>query len=214
MLFRSRLINAKDLPSGADKLTILSDSIMSLSKAGYEYIGMDHFALPSDSLYRAQQDGSLQRNFQGYSTHSETDLVGLGVSAISNVNECYSQNVLDIPSYEEGLNKGRSVIGRGLLMSRDDLVRADLIQRLMCGERIDFETFGAEHDLSFRQYFSIELQGVNRFVEDGLVAMDAAGFQVTHLGRVFLRNIAMTFDHYISHASSDSAKELRYSKTI
>lgn len=93
-----RLINSDDLPPSADKLTILSDSIISLSNAGYEYIGMDHFALPSDSLYKAQQEGSLQRNFQGYSTHSETDLIGLGVSAIPKVNECYSQNVLDIPS--------------------------------------------------------------------------------------------------------------------
>lgn len=209
-----RLINSDDLPPSADKLTILSDSIISLSNAGYEYIGMDHFALPSDSIYKAQQEGSLQRNFQGYSTHSETDLIGLGVSAISKVNECYSQNVLDIPSYEAGLEKDESVIGRGLVMTRDDVIRADLIQRLMCGERIDYETFGAEHDLLFRQYFSIELQNIKRFVNDDLLSMDATGFQVTSLGRVFLRNIAMTFDHYISQANSDTVKELRYSKTI
>jgi len=209
-----RLINSDDLPSGEQKLTILSDSILSLSKAGYEYIGMDHFALPDDSLAKAQKDGSLQRNFQGYSTHAEADLVGLGVSAISRINESYSQNALKISAYTEKLANAQIPVVKGLVMSRDDVVRADLIQRLMCGEYINIETFSAQHDLIFEQYFQGDMQRLEAFVEDGLVNVDASGFQVTELGRVFLRNIAMCFDHYLVATPSDNSQTLRYSKTV
>jgi oxygen-independent coproporphyrinogen III oxidase len=209
-----RLIKSEDLPSSVDKLTILSDSIISLSKAGYEYIGMDHFALPDDSLAKAQRDGSLQRNFQGYSTNAEADLIGIGVSSISRINESYSQNATDLATYTKLLDKELLPIAKGLVMSRDDVVRADLIQRLMCGERIEYNAFGAEHDLVFDQYFEHELAQLKSIKQDGLLASDDTGFQVTELGRVFLRNIAMCFDHYLRSASRDNDKTLRYSKTI
>ncbi|KZZ48124.1 hypothetical protein A3758_17300 [Oleiphilus sp. HI0118] len=175
---------------------------------------MDHFALPDDSLAKAQRDGSLQRNFQGYSTNAEADLIGLGVSSISRINESYSQNATDLATYTKLLDKEVLPIAKGLVMSRDDVVRADLIQRLMCGERIEYAAFGAEHDLVFEQYFEHELAQLERIKHDGLLAADEVGFQVTELGRVFLRNIAMCFDHYLRSPSRDNEKTLRYSKTI
>lgn len=209
-----RLIKSEDLPSSVDKLTILSDSIISLSEAGYEYIGMDHFALPQDSLAEAQRNGSLQRNFQGYSTNADSDLIGIGVSSISRINECYSQNATDLATYTGKLDKGVLPVSKGLVMSRDDVVRADLIQRLMCGERIEYEAFGAEHDLLFEHYFEHELAQLKGIKQDGLLDADETGFQVTELGRVFLRNIAMCFDHYLRHPNRDNNGALRYSKTV
>jgi len=211
-----RLIKKEDLPQGYTKLSILSDSIIELTKAGYEYIGMDHFALPGDSLAKAQREGSLQRNFQGYSTHAEADLIGIGVSAISRVNESYCQNEVDLKAYEARVNAGEHPMAKGLLMSRDDVIRADLIQRLMCGERVKFHEFSAEHGIYFHGYFQQELEELAPLVKDGLVNIDSEGFNVSPLGRIFLRNIALCFDHYMkpSSQSRDSELTLRYSSTI
>ena len=209
-----RLINAEELPSSAEKIHILSDSIVGLGDEGYTYIGMDHFALPSDSLVKAQENGSLQRNFQGYSTHAETDLIGLGVSAISKVNHSFSQNVTKISEYREKLANDELPLYKGLIMSSDDIVRSDLIQRIMCGEFISKAAFGNEHLIDFDTYFKRELENLSQFVEDDLVLLNNDGIQVTELGRVFLRNIAMTFDHYLARGEQQNVEIPRYSKTV
>ncbi|KZY65316.1 MULTISPECIES: oxygen-independent coproporphyrinogen III oxidase [unclassified Oleiphilus] len=208
------LINAEELPSSAEKIHILSDSIVGLGDEGYSYIGMDHFALPSDSLVKAQENGSLQHNFQGYSTHAETGLIGLGVSAISKVNHSFSQNVTKISEYREQLANDELPLYKGLIMSSDDIVRSDLIQRIMCGEFISKAAFGNEHLIDFDTYFKRDLENLSQFVKDDLVLLNNDGIQVTELGRVFLRNIAMTFDHYLARGEQQNVEIPRYSKTV
>ncbi len=209
-----RLIKTEELPSGAEKLAIFSDSVISLAKAGYEYIGMDHFALPEDGLSKALKDGSLQRNFQGYSTNGDCDLVGIGVSAISKVNHGYSQNVAEISAYRDQITCKNLPVAKGLVLGRDDLLRADLIQRVMCSGELDYDEISQEHDVRFEDYFSNELDAVACLASDGLVELYPRGFKVTELGRVFLRNIAMIFDAHLRAAPNDIGVEVRYSKTI
>lgn len=209
-----RLIKTEDLPSGAEKLAIFSDSIIRLTAAGYEYIGMDHFALPEDGLSKALENGTLQRNFQGYSTNGECDLVGMGVSAISKVNDGYSQNVAEISAYRDQINSMNLPIAKGLVLGRDDLLRADLIQRVMCSGLLDYDEISQEHDVRFEEYFASELDCLADLAEDGLLVQTSRGFRVAELGRVFLRNIAMIFDAHLRAAPNDTGAEVRYSKTV
>jgi oxygen-independent coproporphyrinogen-3 oxidase len=189
-----RQIEAADLPSPAAKLALLDMAIRAFSGAGYRYIGMDHFALPDDSLARALEAGTLHRNFQGYSTHGDCDLVGLGVSAISRVGGCFSQNERVLPDYYEALARGQLPVARGLVVDEDDLVRAEVIQALMCRNRVDFEPIERRFGIRFGDYFERELAQLRKLAADGLVEYDPCGIAVTPRGRLLMRVIAMAFD--------------------
>lgn len=209
-----RLIHAEDLPNADQKMAIFFDSIQRLTAAGYVYIGMDHFALPDDSLSKALVDGSLQRNFQGYSTNADCDIVGLGVSAISRVNDCYSQNVGQISGYREVVGKGQLPIKKGISLNDDDQIRAGLIQTIMCSGEVRFSDFNERYDVFFHQYFKPELARLNDLTEDGLIELNEQCLRVTEKGRLFLRNIAMTFDAYFAQTNLQNTEEPRYSKTL
>ncbi len=189
-----RRILADDLPAPATKLALLGLAIDELAKAGYRYIGMDHFARPDDPLAVAQDAGTLQRNFQGYSTHGQCDLVGLGLSAISHVNGCYAQNLRELPAYYEKLLRGELPIARGLAIGAEDQVRAEIIQSVMCRGRVDFRDVERCFDIRFDERFGPELALLAALAADGLVNLHDAGFTVTPRGRLLLRVVAMVFD--------------------
>ena len=205
-----RMIHAEDLPARPVKLDILRHSLTLLTDAGYEYIGMDHFALPDDELTRAQKDGTLQRNFQGYSTHSDCDLIGLGMSAISHIGNSYAQNVTSTKEYADALARDELPIYRGLRLSDDDLRRADVIQELMCFDRVRFSSFENRYALPFERYFEQELSALQLLADDRLVEIDDDAIHVTTRGRLLLRTIAQVFDRYHGAAS----KTQRFSQTI
>lgn len=209
-----RLINEKDLPGPDQKMAIFLSSVQRLTAAGYVYIGMDHFALPEDRLSQALEDGSLQRNFQGYSTNAECDVIGMGVSAISRVNDCYSQNAPQLSAYRDSISKNRLPIVKGVSLSDDDKIRASAIQRIMCSGEILFSDFNEQHDIFFHQYFKSELANLSGLVQDGLLAISEKHLRVTQKGRLFLRNIAMIFDAYFSQTSLQNTEQPRYSKTL
>jgi len=206
-------IEAQDLPSPEAKLGLLQLAIEKLSAAGYLYIGMDHFALPDDDLAQAQQAGSLQRNFMGYTTHADCDLVGLGVSAISHIDDSFSQNPRDLPGWEAALDQGRLPVWRGRRLDADDLLREDLIQQLMCQGAIQIADLERRHDVDFRDYFQDCLERLRPLVADGLVTVDAQRITATSRGRLLLRIIAMCFDRYL-HQSSTDAIPPRFSRVI
>jgi len=205
-----RLIREEDLPSGPVKLDILQSTIDRLSDAGYVYIGMDHFALPEDELVIAKRNGTLQRNFQGYSTHGGADLVALGVSGIGHVGNHFAQNTVKTAEYEDLIGRGRLAVTKGAIVDDDDLIRADVIQAIMCQDGLAFDTFDAEHGTEFRSYFADELGRLQPLAEDGLVEVDTGEIRVTPKGRLLLRNVAMIFDRYLSSAANDG----RFSRAI
>lgn len=192
-----RRIVSAELPSGADKLSMLSASLDAFSEGGYVYVGMDHFALPDDALAVAKRQGRLHRNFQGYSTQPDCDLIALGVSAIGRIGATYSQNAKTLEEYYDALDQGRLPIVRGLAVNRDDLVRRSVIMALMCQGEVQFESIELGHLIDFRRYFSRELEALAELAEQGLVTLDASGIQVTPTGWYLVRAIAMTFDRYL-----------------
>jgi len=205
-----RMINDADIPAPETKLAILRHTIEKLTESGYIYIGMDHFALPDDELVKAQRDGTLQRNFQGYSTHRECDLVALGVSAIGHIGNMYSQNTTSTGDYEALLEAGRLPVKKGMVVDEDDLLRADVIMSLMCYERLDFGTFGDAHGIDFGDYFAAEMGRLAPLAEDDLVDIGERGIRITPKGRLLLRSIAMVFDRHLNQPGSDG----RFSKAI
>ncbi len=205
-----RMINDADIPLPEVKLDILHRTIDSLCDAGYEYIGMDHFALPDDELVLARANGTLQRNFQGYSTHRECDLVALGVSSIGSIGNVFAQSAVTTMEYEALIENGQLPIRKGIAVDDDDLLRADVIQALMCYDKLSFEDFGAKHDIDFGVYFASEIKRLQPLADDGLIELDQAGVNITQKGRLLLRSIAMVFDRYIDQASNDN----RFSKAI
>lgn len=212
-LFRpQQRIHAEDLPSPEQKLELLHCAIDRLGDAGYVYVGMDHFALPSDELAIAQSNGGLHRNFMGYTTHAESDLVGLGVSAISHVGASFSQNPRDIDSWEECIDSGRLPIWRGMRMDEDDVLRADVIQQLMCHGRIDRARLERRYLIDFNAYFADALVKLLPLQADGLVEVGASDIVATSRGRMLLRIIAMAFDRYLPPASDTAAT--RFSRTV
>jgi oxygen-independent coproporphyrinogen-3 oxidase len=168
------------------------------------YIGMDHFALPEDSLARALSNGSLQRNFQGYSAHADCDLVGLGVSAIGKVGDAYAQNAKDLRDYYSSVEQRQLAIRKGYKLTSDDRVRRDVIQQLMCTGTIDFKAIGADHCIDFAEYFEAELTALDDMKRDGLVTDVPVGLQVTSKGRFLLRSIAMAFDAHLQQHRTPS----------
>jgi len=205
-----RMINAADIPAPETKLDILEKTIDRLTSAGYIYIGMDHFALPDDELVTARRDGTLQRNFQGYSTHRHCDLVGLGVSSISSIGNVFSQNSVTTMEYESLIESGKLPVRKGVVVDADDQLRADVIQSLMCYDELLFDDIDAKHGIDFRQYFAAEIERFTPLSEDGLVEVAENGIRITPKGRLLLRNIAMIFDRYINDAENDN----RFSRAI
>ena len=205
-----RQIDKHDIPDAATRLALFGCALDRLTAAGYVYIGMDHFARADDELAVAQRAGTLQRNFQGYSTHGECDIVGLGVSAIGRIGDSYSQNVRDLTGYYAALDNGRLPVACGLELDEDDLIRRELIGALMCHGLVDKAAFGARHRLLFDEYFLRDLQRLRPLAADGLVKEDAHAIRVTSQGRLLLRNIAMCFDAYLGGA----AQAARYSRVI
>lgn len=205
-----RRIVSAELPSAADKLSMLSASLDAFSDSGYVYVGMDHFALPDDALAVAKRQGRLHRNFQGYSTQPDCDLIALGVSAIGRIGATYSQNAKTLDEYYDALDQGRLPIVRGLAVSRDDLVRRSVIMALMCQGRVQFESIELGHLIDFKSYFARELEKLADLASHGLVRVDDSGIEVTSSGWYLVRAIAMTFDRYIQ-VDQDRA---RFSKII
>jgi oxygen-independent coproporphyrinogen-3 oxidase len=192
-----RRIVPADLPTGADRLSMLGEALESLREAGYVHVGMDHFALPDDALAVAKRQGRLHRNFQGYSTQPDCDLVGLGVSAISRIGAGYAQNAKTLDEYQDRLRQGQLPVVRGLALDRDDLVRRAVIMGLMCQGEVPFEPVETAWLLDFRSYFASELARLEPMEQDGLVRVDDAGIQVTAAGWYVVRAIAMVFDRYL-----------------
>jgi oxygen-independent coproporphyrinogen-3 oxidase len=205
-----RRIVSAELPSAADKLAMLSASLDAFHDQGYVYVGMDHFALPEDALAVAKRQGRLHRNFQGYSTHPDCDLIALGVSAIGRIGATYSQNAKTLEDYYDALDQGRLPIVRGLAVGRDDLVRRAVIMALMCQGEVDFESIELGHLIDFRSYFKRELEVLSDLQSHGLVTVDESGIRVTSAGWYLVRAIAMTFDRYLQ-VDQDRA---RFSKLI
>ena len=197
-----RQIEAADLPSPEAKLGLLRLAVDKLSAAGYTYIGMDHFALPEDDLARAQAAGTLQRNFMGYTTHAQCDLVGLGMSAISHIGDSFSQNPRDLAGWEVALDQGRLPVWRGRRLDEDDVLRANVIQQLMCQGYIDIAGIERRHEIDFHVYFADALEKLQRLVEDGLATVDAQRIAATSGGRLLLRIIAMCFDRYLTDSAA------------
>ncbi len=206
-------IKEHDLLTAAAKLELLALNIEKLTAAGYVYVGMDHFALPTDELVRAQRSGTLQRNFQGYSTRADCDLVGLGLSAISKVGDVYAQNARTLAEYYRLIDLGSLAIQRGIQINNDDRIRRQVIQHLMCSTRIDFVQFDTAYGILFENYFSRELIALEPLIDDGLVVRGGRSIELTARGRLLLRNVAMVFDAYLP-ANSDVAFPMSYSRAV
>lgn len=205
-----RRIDAQTLPNAAAKVAMLSRSLVSFLSAGYVYVGMDHFALPDDALAIAKRQGRLHRNFQGYSTQPDCDMIGLGVSSIGRVGATYSQNAKTLEEYCDLIDQGRLPVVRGLALSRDDLVRRAVIMSLMCQGQVLFESIDLAYLVDCRNYFTRELEDLQSLVEQGLVTVDDTGIQVTAQGWFFVRAVAMVFDRYLQ---TDRTRA-RFSKII
>lgn len=204
-----RRIDSADLPAPEAKLLMLERTIEQLTQAGYRYIGMDHFALPDDELAIAQEELTLQRNFQGYTTHGHCDLIGLGVSAISQVGDLYSQNSSDLSDYQGLLGSDQLATKRGLVCNTDDRVRRAVIQQLICHFSLDFAAIEAAFAIDFRAYFSEQWPQLARMASDGLIDLDAQGIRVSPAGRLLVRSICMVFDAYLTQQNRE-----RFSRVI
>jgi oxygen-independent coproporphyrinogen-3 oxidase len=205
-----RRIHAQELPSGGDKVAMLSRSLDALTDAGYVYIGMDHFALPQDALAVAKRQGRLHRNFQGYSTQADCDLIALGVSSIGRVGASYSQNAKTMEEYCDLLDQGHFPVVRGLTLTRDDLIRRSVIMALMCQGHLEFEAINLAWLIDFQTLFSKELAQLESMQSQGLVQLSNTGIQVTPMGWFFVRGVAMVFDRYLQADRNHT----RFSKII
>jgi oxygen-independent coproporphyrinogen-3 oxidase len=205
-----KLLNEAEFPSSENKLKMLMTAIALLPDYGFRYIGMDHFAREDDELSRALDEGTLHRNFQGYSTHSELDMVALGMSGISMGEYLYVQNTKDIGSYYEALDDDRLPIQKVLELSDEDRLRRNAIMGIMCRGEINYDEFHAKTGLDFKSKFSRELDHLDDLETDGLLVKKTDGFHLTETGRLFLRNVAMVFDGYREKKEGRAV----YSKTV
>ncbi|GGH96114.1 oxygen-independent coproporphyrinogen III oxidase [Pseudomonas fluvialis] len=204
-----RLIRREDMPPPERKLELLELTIARLTAAGYVYIGMDHFALPDDELVIAREKGTLQRNFQGYSTHAQCDLIGLGVSSIGMVADSYSQSVKELSQYYARIDQGLLPVHRGYRLNDDDRLRREVIVDLMCHGRIDFAKIEANHAIVFREYFAEALEKLAEPVADGLVQITDTAVILLPQGQLMMRNVAMAFDAYLG-----GEQKGRFSRTV
>lgn len=205
-----RRINAEDLPDTPEKVGIMMDAIKRLSANGYHYIGMDHFAKVTDELAKAQENGTLQRNFQGYSTKPECDMVALGVSSISKVDGCYAANARDLESYYAAIRSGKLATNRGYLLNDDDRLRSKVIMELMCQFKIDKAAIAKQFGIDFDEYFAFELNNLKHFEAEGLVKLDPEFIEVTPKGKLLVRAVAMNFDRYLR----EDERVRRYSRIV
>jgi len=203
-----RQMNEADMPSAALKLDILQMVIQRLLDEGYVYIGMDHFAKPDDELAIAQREGRLYRNFQGYSTHSECDMVGFGITSIGRVGDAYIQNVKQLDQYAESIEKDNLPVFKGMLLNADDKLRGAIISQLMCHFELDYQRIEQEYSIVFAEYFTDALQQLEIMQQDGLLTMSEQGIVVKPGGRLLIRNICMVFDQY------SAKKKTSFSKVI
>jgi oxygen-independent coproporphyrinogen-3 oxidase len=213
MFKAQRQIEESDLPDPDTKLSLLRLAIERLAAADYSYIGMDHFAVPEDDLAFSQQVGGLHRNFMGYTTHAQSDLIGLGVSAISHIGDSFSQNPRDLPAWEAAVDAGRLPVWRGLELNADDVLRAAVIQELMCRGSIDLLAIERRFNVRFREYFADAYEQLRKPVADGLVTISATSIGATSRGRLLLRIIAMCFDRYLQQPRP-AATQVRFSKVV
>ena len=204
-----RRINEEDLPTAEEKLNILKLCIDKLQDAGYAYIGMDHFAKTSDSLVKAQQNGTLHRNFQGYSTHADSDIVAMGITAISNIGDNYSQNVRTIEEYENCLNQDQIPVFRGIELEDDDIMRREIINQLMCNNKLDIARLEKRWGIDFKSYFEAPLKNLQAMADDGLVKLSKTKLSITGSGRLLARSICMQFDRYLQQKDKS-----RFSRVI
>jgi oxygen-independent coproporphyrinogen-3 oxidase len=209
MFKAQRRIDAMQLPSSADRLELLQLTIERLTNAGYYYIGMDHFALPEDPLAQALVEGRLHRNFQGYSSQPDCDLIGLGVSSIGKIGSSYAQNTKLLRDYYERIGRHQLAITRGLTLTSNDRVRRDVIQALMCRGVVELAAIEREHCIDFREYFAPELERLKQLERDGLLEITDSALRVTPRGRLLVRNVAMVFDAYLNPQATPT-----YSKVI
>ncbi len=192
-----RRIATAHLPDAGAKVSMLARSLAALMGAGYVYVGMDHFALPDDPLAVAKRQGRLHRNFQGYSTQPDHDLIALGVSSIGRLGATYSQNAKTLPEYYDAIDNGRFPVVRGLALSRDDLIRRAVIMALMCQGQCLYESIDLAYLVDFKSYFASELKVLHSMQDNGMVLIDDSGIQVTPMGWYFVRAVAMVFDRYL-----------------
>ncbi len=192
-----RQINEADLPDAETKLAILHSATGKLAAAGFVFIGMDHFAKPDDPLAIAQRDGRLHRNFQGYSSHADCDLVGLGITSIGKVGDAYLQNAKELKQYGRLIQQGQLPVCKGVALNDDDRLRRAVITQLICHFELDFATIEQQFSIRFGQYFAAELMALQPMQDDGLLAVANAGITVTPTGRLLIRNICMVFDRYL-----------------
>lgn len=204
-----RRIDSNDLPAPGAKLQMLENTIEQLTKAGYRYIGMDHFALPDDELAIAQEESTLQRNFQGYTTHGHCDLIGLGVSAISQIGDLYSQNSNDLADYQSQLASDQLATKRGLICNQDDRLRRAVIQQLICHFSLDFADIETRFDIDFRACFNDLWSQLSSMASDGLISLESTGVQVLPAGRLLVRSVCMVFDAYLTQQNRQ-----RFSRVI
>jgi len=205
-----RRILAAELPAASSKIDMLSRSMDALMNAGYVYVGMDHFALPEDALAVAKRQGRLHRNFQGYSTQPDCDLIGLGVSAIGRMGGTYSQNAKTMAEYVDMLEQGQLPIVKGLVLTRDDMIRRAWIMTIMCQGQIDFVSFNEAWLIDAKKYFTSELSQLESLQTQGLVELTDGGLQVTPTGWFFVRGVAMVFDKFLQ----TDRNRTRFSKII
>ncbi|MGO2305555.1 MAG: oxygen-independent coproporphyrinogen III oxidase [Providencia sp.] len=192
-----RKIKDEDLPSAEQKLDILQETIATLTSDGYQFIGMDHFARPQDELAIAQREGILHRNFQGYTTQGDCDLLGLGVSAISMLGDNYAQNQKDLKTYYAQVEQQGQALWRGLALTHDDCIRRDVIKLLICNFQLNFSQVEEMYPIDFKVYFAEDLELLKPMADDGLIELSEAGIKVTPQGRLLIRNICMCFDVYL-----------------
>ncbi|WP_370315212.1 oxygen-independent coproporphyrinogen III oxidase [Thalassolituus sp.] len=204
-----RRINAEDLPAPEEKLTIFGMAIRSLSESGYHYVGMDHFALPDDELSLAQAKGTLHRNFQGYTTHGNCDLIGFGVSSISQLGDLFIQSPVELDAWQTELARGRLPTARECRSSREDEIRKRIIMGLLCHLSVRFNDLDEEFGINSRDRFSAELARLQGMQEDGLLIIDSEGIQVTDAGRLLVRQACMAFDAYRTES-----EQPRFSRAI
>jgi oxygen-independent coproporphyrinogen-3 oxidase len=205
-----RRIAETDLPVAADKLDTLRNTIDQLSDAGYVFIGMDHFAKPDDELAIAQKEGRLHRNFQGYSTQAECDLLAFGISSIGKVDDVYAQNVKTLDEYYDAIDAHQLPTLRGMRLSADDLLRRELIGELMCQFELDTQTFAKAHQIDFDQYFAAELAELEDLQQAGLLEWQGSTITIPTKGRLLVRRVAMAFDAHLRHVKTQA----KYSKVV
>ena len=205
---REQQIKASQLPSAAEKLQLLQLAVETLTSAGYLHVGMDHFALPEDELVKAQANGSLHRNFQGYTTHGHCDLIGLGVSAISSVGDVYCQNAKTLEGYYRAIERGQLPTDKGLELCAEDKMIRELIGSLMCHFQLDVTRFAASYGVDFRQEFAVELGMLDTMIRDGLLEYANDWLRITPRGRYLVRNICMAFDRYLNPAAGSFSKAI------